>query len=330
MWTTGAYRRSEAEMPAEPEEIEQAKQEGVGFKFLTNPTGFRGDSQGRVTTMDCVEMELGEPDTGGRRQPVPKTGSEFSMEADAIIFATGQGLDRQFARDSGLELTPGGIVRTTPDTMETNLKGIFASGDAVSGPASVVEAIATGRKAAVSIDKYLGGAGFIDEELSLERDSPAYMGREVGFVIRTKVESGFLSAKERNSFKCVEFALSVDQAMAEGGRCLKCDSRFSISSPILPPRKKLWVAFTQENVEKIPEVEGIYQLLDDQEKVIYIKGAMNLRRELHDQLELKEKARYFFFDVDPFYTKRESQLLQQYITQHGEMPEGNRELDDLF
>ncbi len=88
--------------------------------------------------------------------------------------------------------------------------------------------------------------------------------------------------------------------------------------------------FTAENVSQVPEVEGVYQLLDEGKNVIYIKGAMNLHRELEEQLELREKACYFMYEEEPMYTKRESELLQQYMAQHGEMPEGNRELDDLF
>jgi len=83
-------------------------------------------------------------------------------------------------------------------------------------------------------------------------------------------------------------------------------------------------------VAAVPEVEGVYQLLDEQENVIYIKGAMNLRKEIEEQLEVNEAARYFMYNEEPMYTKRETELLQQYIAEHGEMPEGNRDLDDLF
>ena len=92
----------------------------------------------------------------------------------------------------------------------------------------------------------------------------------------------------------------------------------------------LQLEFTRKNVEAVPEVEGVYQLLDEQETVIYIKGAMNLLSEIEEQLERNENARYFMYDEEPMYTKRESELLQQFIAEHGEMPEGNRELDDLF
>ena len=246
-------------------------------------------------------------------------------------FAIGQALNRQFAERNGLELTSSGIIKASLETLETNLKGIFVSGDAVTGPASVTEAVATGRRAASSIDKYLGGQGLLEEELSEEKEIPPYLGREESFVEKARVKSLLLPAKERvRSFEEVELALSTEQAVTEGCRCLRCDLRFKVSKPILPPRKKLWVEFTPEKVSQVPEVEGIYQLLDEQENIIYIKGAMNLRWELEEQLELYEKARYFTYEEEPMYTKRESQLLQQYIAEHGQMPEGNRELEELF
>ena len=103
-----------------------------------------------------------------------------------------------------------------------------------------------------------------------------------------------------------------------------------MSKPILPPKDKLGVELTPENISQVPRIEGVYQLLNEQENVIYIKGAMNLRQELEEQLEVYQKARYFTYEEEPMYTKRESEVLQQYITEHGQMPEGNRELEDLF
>ena len=110
----------------------------------------------------------------------------------------------------------------------------------------------------------------------------------------------------------------------------RTDLRPLFSKPIWAPKEKLWVDFTLENVSQVSEVEGVYQLLDEQENIFYIKGAMNLRRELEEQSELHEQACYFTYEEEPMYTKRESQLLQQYIAEHGQMPEGNRELEDLF
>ncbi|MFC2020685.1 FAD-dependent oxidoreductase [Chloroflexota bacterium] len=317
-------------MPAPEHDIRQTIDEGVDIHPARAFTKIICE-EGANTCVECLDVKEMRFDEDGRLHLETLPGSEHTLDADTIIFATGQGLDSQFAEKNGIKLSRRGVIQAEPDTMETNLKGVFVSGDAVTGPASVVEAVATGRKAAVSIDKYLGGEGIIEEELSEEREAPAYMGREEGFINKARLEPGLLPAEERVlTFDGVELALSSEQAVAEGCRCLKCDLRFNISEPILPPRQKLWVEFTPENVGQAPEIEGIYQLLDEQENVIYIKGAMNLRRELVDQLDLNEKARYFVYEEEPMYTKRESQLLQQYITQHGEMPEGNRELDDLF
>jgi hypothetical protein len=90
------------------------------------------------------------------------------------------------------------------------------------------------------------------------------------------------------------------------------------------------IEYSAENLAQVPERPGVYQLLDGQKGVIYIKGAMNLRKELEEQMEMNERARYFIYEEDPMYSKRESEILQQYCAQHGEMPAGNRELDDLF
>ncbi|MFH1624857.1 MAG: BzdV protein, partial [Pseudomonadota bacterium] len=132
------------------------------------------------------------------------------------------------------------------------------------------------------------------------------------------------------SFENVELSLTTEQAVSESQRCLRCDLRMTICKPFLAPHEKLWVEFTPQNISQIPEIEGIFQLLDKQENIIYIKGAMNLRQSLEEQIELNENARYFTYEEEPMYTKRESQLLQQYITEYGQMPEGNRDLDDLF
>ena len=95
-------------------------------------------------------------------------------------------------------------------------------------------------------------------------------------------------------------------------------------------RKKLWVEFNQENVAAVPKKEGVFQLLDETETVIFIKGAMNLHQELKDQLELNQEARFFMFVEDQMFSKRESEMLQHYIIEHGKMPKQNQELEDLF
>jgi ferredoxin len=102
------------------------------------------------------------------------------------------------------------------------------------------------------------------------------------------------------------------------------------AKPILPPRKRLWVEFNRENVADVPEKEGVFQLLDEQETVIYIKGAINLKHELTDQLELNQEAKFFMYIEDQMFSKRESEMLQHYIIEHGKMPKTNQEMEDLF
>jgi len=232
---------------------------------------------------------------------------------------------------SGIKAAKQGTLEVDLDTLATGKVGVFAAGDAVTGTTSVIEAIAAGRKAAISIDKHLGGSGDIEEILTDVEQPDPYLGREEGFADRPRVLIPCLPIGQRlNSFDEVELGFNEAKAVSEAKRCLSCDLRLLMSKPILAPKKELWAEFTAENVSQVPAVEGVYQLLDEEEDVLYIKGAMDLHRELEEQLELNEKARYFMYEEEPMYTKRESELLQQYIAQHGQMPEGNRELEDLF
>jgi hypothetical protein len=196
---------------------------------------------------------------------------------------------------------------------------------------SCIQAVASGRKAAEAIDGYLGGDGVIDEPLLLPEEPKHWLGREEGFADLKRLPAAYYPPTPQYAgLRRAELALSPEVATAEGKRCLRCDLRLLFSKPILAPKEELWVEFTSENVSQVPEVEGVYQLLDEEKNIIYIKGAMNLHRELGEQLEVREKARYFMYKEEPMYTKRESELLQQYIAQHSQMPEGNRELEDLF
>ncbi|MFC2060204.1 FAD-dependent oxidoreductase [Chloroflexota bacterium] len=317
-------------IPAPSHDIEQAEDEGVEI-FPSRSFQQILEENGRVSGVECLHVKWMEFDEEGNLHLETSPNSQQVLPADTVIYAIGQTLDHRFTERSGLALTHRNVIKASSDTLETSLKGIFASGDAVTGPASVVEAIANGRRAASSIDQYLGGLGLPAEEPIEENENPSYLGREEGFADKPRVNPLFVPDEERvRSFANVELTLSIEQAMTEGCRCLKCDLRLNITKSILPPPEKLWLEFTPENISQVPEVAGIYQLLDGQENVIHIKGAMNLRRELEEQLEFNETARYFTCEEEPMYSQRESQLLQQYITEHGQMPEGNRMLEDLF
>ncbi|MGD9034295.1 MAG: FAD-dependent oxidoreductase, partial [Desulfobacteraceae bacterium] len=156
------YRRSFEEMPASEEEIEGCKEEGIQIHTLTTPTRIMGEN-GRVKAIECVKMVLGEPDESGRRRPIPQEGSEFIMEADGVIPAIGQESDWAcLGPECACTLSDWGTMNVDPLTLQTDDQDIFAGGDAVTGPRTVIEAIAAGRKAASSIDKALGGTGDIE------------------------------------------------------------------------------------------------------------------------------------------------------------------------
>jgi NADPH-dependent glutamate synthase beta subunit-like oxidoreductase len=146
------YRRSKKEMPAIPEEVDAAIREGVKIHFLTSPVQLIGRG-GRVVGMECLRNRLGEPDGSGRRRPVVLEGSNFRVEADTIIPATGQRVDPRPLR--GLQTNRDGTIQVDPDTNETSMKGLFSGGDVVTGPGWVIDAIAAGKKGAESIYRYL-------------------------------------------------------------------------------------------------------------------------------------------------------------------------------
>ncbi len=153
---TIAYRRGEAEMPARLEEIHHAKEEGIIFKTLTAPVSLRGDENGRVSEMTCVEMDLGEPDASGRRRPVVRQGSEFTIPADCVIVAIGTSPNPLIRMTTpGLDTDKWGCVVTNPDTGETSRPGVFAGGDVSTGAATVILAMGAGKVAAESMMKYL-------------------------------------------------------------------------------------------------------------------------------------------------------------------------------
>ena len=149
------YRRSEAELPARREEVHHAKEEGIEFRMLTNPTQVIGDDKGWVTGLSCVEMELGEPDESGRRSPVVKEGSDFTIECDVVIMALGTSPNPLLkSTTKGLETNRRGCI-VADDNGVTTREGVFAGGDAVTGAATVILAMGAGRKAAKAIDEYI-------------------------------------------------------------------------------------------------------------------------------------------------------------------------------
>jgi glutamate synthase (NADPH/NADH) small chain len=143
-------------MPARREEVENAEEEGVEFRLLTNPVRILGDEEGWVKGIECLKMELGEPDDSGRRRPVPIKGSEYVIEVDTVVMAIGQGPNPLVpATTPELETTRHGTIVADQETGKTTKKGVFTGGDIMTGAATVILAMGTGRKAARAIDTYL-------------------------------------------------------------------------------------------------------------------------------------------------------------------------------
>ena len=224
------YRRSRKEMPAREEEVKFAEEEGINFKFLVAPKRIIG-KDGKVCAIECIEMELGEPDESGRRRPIPKEGSEFIMEVDTVVVAIGQYPDLSFLPEE-IKKTKWGIV-ADDTTAATSMEGVFAGGDAVTGPSIVIEAVAWGRKAAFAIDAYLHGkeikfdpierninraiVSWEDIELMKRNTSLSLLGKEE----RRKVE--MIPPTERMfSFKEVEKGFDSKTAVEEARRCRSC------------------------------------------------------------------------------------------------------------
>lgn len=150
------YRRSEEEMPARNEEIHHAKEEEIIFKLLNNPVAIHGDEQGKVKQIECVEMELGEPDASGRRRPIEKKGSNFLLDVDCVVIAIGNSPNPLIRTTTeGLEANRKGCIIVDDNTLQTTREGVYAGGDAVTGAATVILAMGAGKQAAKSIDEYI-------------------------------------------------------------------------------------------------------------------------------------------------------------------------------
>jgi len=220
------YRRSRREMPCLMSEVEAAENEGVRLETLVAPVSLQRSVEGRLR-MKCIRMELGQPDESGRARPVPVQGSEFTVEADTVIAAIGQSVETGSIGENTPELTGWGIA-VNPVTLETNLKGVFAGGDAVTGADLAVRAVAAGKLAAVSIDQYLEGRPVQGDPqmvtvliTKMSEEEQAEFFRQIEETPRTPMPE--LPVKERiRNFDEVEEGFSDDMAVREAGRCMNC------------------------------------------------------------------------------------------------------------
>jgi len=224
------YRRSRDEMPANSWEIEEAEREGIEIQILTAPVEVVA-KDGRVSGVRCIKMELGEPDASGRRRPIPIKGSEFVIPADTMIASVAQAPEISFLDEShGLEVTSKGTFGVDPHTLATNRPGVFAGGDVARGPWILIQAIADGRRGALSIDRYLRGVDLLTPreqiplpvvDLSKEEIDQMVEEGEVDLRPRTTV-STVATAERIRDFREVELVLTEEQAKQEAARCLAC------------------------------------------------------------------------------------------------------------
>ncbi len=221
------YRRTRDEMPAEKIEIEEALEEGVKFHFLTNPTAFIGTD--RIRAIQLIKMELGPEDTSGRRRPVEIAGSEFAVPVDSVILALGQKTDSTVVGQLGLELTRWGTIATQSNLGASSQAGVFVAGDCVTGAATVVEAVAAARQAAIGLDAYL-----TKKVIDMVDSKPAFAIKqeewtsldEVNYANKPKIPRirvrHMEASQRKSSFAEYCYGLNQEEALAEAKRCLEC------------------------------------------------------------------------------------------------------------
>lgn len=220
------YRRTRDEMPAIDSEIDAAEEEGIRFEFLVAPTRIIGHD-GRVKVIECIRMELGEPDDSGRRRPVPVKGSEFTIDVDNVIPAISQAPDMDLFKPGKLKVTKWKTFDVDSGNLSTNIPGVFAGGDAVTGPASAIEAMAAGNKAAKYIERYLNKESIEPDPKELDpyiitlEDVKARAEGDIPPKDRVRREELSLE-KRRTTFEEVEKVYTEEEALEEAARCINC------------------------------------------------------------------------------------------------------------
>lgn len=315
------------EMPAHEWEIQGVLDEGVRLMTSWGPHKILSEN-GQITGLELVHCVSVFDDQCVFNPSFDD--AKGKIKGDQVILALGQTSDLTFLGDDSQITVDRGLIVVDEDTLETGMKGVYAGGDVTAGPGAIIYAIAAGRKAASSIDEALGGTGDIEEVL-FERDAPdQHIGRDEGFTSWLREEMPELELKARHQgFQEVALGYDHEQAIKEARRCLQCDLRLYLESNPYPPEKLL--GFNEENMSQVPEDEGVFHLYDEEHNILSIKGTGNMRKSLLEALEESPSAVWFDFEEDKMYSKRESEMIQQYLQEHGEMPGGgDSDLDDLF
>ena len=223
---TVIYRRTIDEMTSSKDEIEALLEEGIKIEFLTAPERVLSEN-GKITGVECLKMQLGEADASGRRRPVPVIGSEHIIGLDTLLVAIGDEPEIGFLEiEDGLEISKWGTIVINPETLETNLKGVFAGGDVVTGPSTVIEAMSAGKLAAKMIDKYIKGKPLV-REYTVTRPSiyipPVELSEEELSGIVEPILPNLLVSSRMDNFKEVALNMIESAAVMEARRCLKCN-----------------------------------------------------------------------------------------------------------
>jgi NADPH-dependent glutamate synthase beta subunit-like oxidoreductase/NAD-dependent dihydropyrimidine dehydrogenase PreA subunit len=270
------YRRTRQEMPALPEEVEEAEHEDIPIEYLVSPVRILGNEQGRVAALECVRMKLGEPDASGRRRPVPIAGSEFTIDLDVVVPAIGQSPDLSFL-GAGHEfaITRQGTFNIDRVSYMTNREGVFAGGDAITQAVSVIDAIGSAKQAAAGIDAYL--RGIEAEEVTVSDREVPISRRELlpeELVPKPRHRSPTISTTRRaHSHAEVELGYDAETAMAEAQRCLNCGpcSECLACEAVCEPN-----AIVHDQIEQLIPVEV--------GTVIWADGAQDGERLLHQAM----------------------------------------------
>ena len=316
----------EDEMPAYRQEITESLDEGILIENSWGISNISAQSNLKINLVKCLNVF----DENNNFSPKYDESITKSINTDVIIICIGQSMDLSVLESFGdKNLNKSNLINITAGHSMTNVQGLFAGGDMVSGPASVIDAVALGKRAAEEIDSFLGGKGEIRGTKSLDVLRSPKIGVISGFdkVNRINTELNPPEFRKKN-FTPVEKCYTHSTASQEASRCLQCDLRLNISANPHPPDE--FEIFNEENINKIENEGGVVQLLNSSKEVFLIKGSADVRDTLEEFLDDGKEASYFICEYDPLYTKKESELVQSYLQKHGEMPDSGDDLDDLF
>ena len=295
------------EMPATGEELDNALEEGILLMHRWGVKAFDGED-GRVTGVRlkrCTRVF----DVQGNFNPEYDDSIGETIPAASVIISVGQCADV--------------LVKPLLEARE----GLFTAGDIATGASSIVRAMADGRRTAAEVDGYLGGIGHAEDVLPLY-ESSGKLDRDIDFAARSRVVPERVDPLERiRMMEVFESTLTPEQAHSEAERCLHCQLRAALLKSPLPPDP--WHSFSPEILEKIPDAEGVVILADEEHKTLKIVGAMNINAIIGELLDDGYEAALCRWELDPMYTKRESEMLQAYLQAYGELP-GSDDMDDLF